>query len=114
MSFRESDILITTAQELPGYKIVEVKGVVIGITVRSRGLGGNIAASFRSLIGGEIKEYVEMAEQARMQALERMIERAKALGANAVISVRFDSNELAQNMDEIIAYGTAVVVTKSI
>ncbi|AWR99046.1 YbjQ family protein [Metallosphaera hakonensis] len=114
MSFRESDILITTAQELSGYKIVEVKGVVIGITVRSRGLGGNIVASFRSLVGGEIKEYVEMAEQARIQALERMIERAKALGANAVINVRFDSNELAQNMDEIIAYGTAVVVTKSI
>ena len=112
MSFGEGDILITTTQELPGYKIVEVKGVVIGITVRSRGLGGNIMASLRSIVGGEIKEFVEMAEQARMQALERMIERAKALGANAVINVRFDSNELAQNMDEIIAYGTAVVVTK--
>ncbi|BCU69936.1 heavy metal-binding domain-containing protein [Stygiolobus caldivivus] len=113
MSFAEGQILITTGGEIPGYKIVEVKGLVIGITVRSRGLGGNVLASLRSLKGGEIKEYVEMAEQARLQALQRMIDNAKTLGANAVINVRFDSNEIAQNMDEIIAYGTAVTVARA-
>ena len=112
MSFAEGQILISTAEEIPGYRIVEVKGLVIGITVRSRGLGGNVLASLRSLKGGEIKEYVEMAEQARLQALQRMIDNAKTLGANAVINVRFDSNEIAQNMDEIIAYGTAVTVAR--
>jgi len=113
MSFPENQILVTNAEELPGYKIVEVRGLVIGITVRSRGLGGNLMASLRSLVGGEIKEFVELAEQARLQALQRMVDNARALGANAVINVRFDSNEIAQNMDEIIAYGTAVVVTKT-
>ncbi len=70
-------------------------------------------AALRSIVGGEIKEFVEMAEQARMQALMRMINRAKELGANAVINIRFDSNELNQSMDEIIAYGTAVRVVKN-
>lgn len=113
MNFTENQILVTNAEELLGYKIVEVRGLVIGITVRSRGLGGNIITSLRSLVGGEIKEYIELAEQARLQALQRMIDNARTLGTNAVINVRFDSNEPAQNMDEIIAYGTAVIVTKT-
>ncbi|BDC18538.1 heavy metal-binding domain-containing protein [Acidianus sp. HS-5] len=113
MSFAEGQVLVTNGEELPGYRIIEVKGLVIGITVRSRGLGGNIIASLRSLVGGEITEYVEMAEQARLQALQRMIDNARRLGANAVINVRFDSNEIAQSMDEIIAYGTAVMVTRA-
>jgi len=113
MSYKEGDVLVTNGEQLPGYKIVEIKGLVVGITVRSRGLGKNIIATLRSLKGGEIKEYVELAEQARLQALQRMVDNAKALGANAVVNVRFDSNELSETMDEIIAYGTAVVVEKS-
>ena len=113
MSYPEANVLVTTAETIPGYTIVEVLGIVVGITVRSRGLGGNLMAALRSLVGGEIKEFVEMAEQARMQALIRMIDRAKELGANAVVNIRFDSNELNQSMDEIIAYGTAVKVAKN-
>jgi uncharacterized protein YbjQ (UPF0145 family) len=113
VSYPEANVLVTTAETIPGYTIVEVLGIVVGITVRSRGLGGNLMAALRSLVGGEIKEFVEMAEQARMQALIRMIDRAKELGANAVVNIRFDSNELNQSMDEIIAYGTAVKVAKN-
>jgi uncharacterized protein YbjQ (UPF0145 family) len=86
-------------------------GMVYGITVRSRGLGGNIIAGFRTLAGGEIKEYTEMAHQARQQALDRLSEHASSLGANAVMSVMFDSTEIGKTMDEIIAFGTAVVVS---
>lgn len=110
MSFRESDVIITTSNDIPGYRVVKVLGIALGITVRSRGLGGRLLASLRALAGGEIKEFTEMSEQARIQAIERMIEHARSLGANAVISFRLDSNEIAETMDEIIAYGTAVVV----
>jgi uncharacterized protein YbjQ (UPF0145 family) len=99
MSYKEGDVLVTNGEQSPGYKIVEIKGLVVGITVRSRGLGKNIIASLRSLLGGEIKEYVELAEQARLQALQRMVDNAKALGANAVVNVRFDSNELSEGSD---------------
>ncbi|ACP49177.1 protein of unknown function DUF74 [Sulfolobus islandicus Y.N.15.51] len=99
MSYKEGDVLVTNGEQSPGYKIVEIKGLVVGITVRSRGLGKNIIASLRSLLGGEIKEYVELAEQARLQALQRIVDNAKALGANAVVNVRFDSNELSEGSD---------------
>ena len=89
----------------------KVLGLVYGITVRSRGIGGNIIAGLRSLSGGEINEYTEMAHQARQQALDRLAEHAKSLSANAVISVMFDSTEIGQTMDEIIAFGTAVVLS---
>jgi uncharacterized protein YbjQ (UPF0145 family) len=82
----------------------------LGVTVRSRGLGGRFLAGLRSIIGGEITEFTELAEQARRQAMERMIKHAKELGANAVISFRLDSNEISEYMDEIIAYGTAVII----
>ena len=110
MSLRESDVIVTTSNEIPGYRVVKVLGVVLGITVRSRGFGGRLMAGLRALVGGEIKEFTEMSEQARVQAISRMIERARELGANAVIAFRLDSNEIAETMDEIIAYGTAVVV----
>ncbi|WP_048812787.1 heavy metal-binding domain-containing protein [Acidilobus saccharovorans] len=110
MSFTSTDIIITTSNDVPGHRVVKVLGVALGITVRSRGLGGNLLASLRSLVGGEIKEYTEMSEQARIQAIQRMVEHAKSMGANAVIAFRLDSNEIGETMDEIIAYGTAVVV----
>jgi uncharacterized protein YbjQ (UPF0145 family) len=84
---------------------------VYGITVRSRGLGGNIVAGLRTIAGGEIKEYTELAKQARQEALDRLSDHAKNLGANAILSVMFDSTEMAASMEEIIAFGTAVVVS---
>ncbi|MCG2867267.1 MAG: heavy metal-binding domain-containing protein [Vulcanisaeta sp.] len=110
MAIREGDVIVVTAPYIPGYRVVKVIGVALGITVRSRGLGGRFLAGLRSLVGGEIQEFTELAEQARRQAIERMIKHAKELGANAVISFRLDSNEISEYMDEIIAYGTAVVV----
>ena len=103
--------ILITANYVSGYKIDKVLGLVYGITVRSRGLGGNIMAGLRTLKGGEISEYTEMAFQARQQALDRLSEQAAKVGANAVVSVMFDSTEIGSTMDEIIAFGTAVVVT---
>ena len=103
---------IATANEIPGYKVVETKGFVYGLTVRSRGVGGQISAGLRSLVGGEIKEYVSMMEDSRDEALTRVIEHTKQLGGNAIIAARFDSNDISDIMQEILAYGTAVVVEK--
>ncbi|MEM4196144.1 MAG: heavy metal-binding domain-containing protein, partial [Methanothermobacter sp.] len=98
------------SNHIPGYKAVKTLGFVYGLTVRSRGLGGQIGASLRSIVGGEIKEYVTMMEHSRQEALERMLDHARELGANAVISVRFDSDSISDIMQEILAYGTAVIV----
>jgi uncharacterized protein YbjQ (UPF0145 family) len=103
--------MLLTSNYAPGYKVDRVLGLVYGITVRSRGIGGNILAGLRSIGGGEINEYTEMAHQARQQALDRLADQAKGLGANAVVSVMFDSTEIGNTMDEIIAFGTAVVVS---
>jgi len=105
--------MLFTANYVPGYKIDKVLGITYGITVRSRGLGGNLIAGLRTIGGGEIKEYTELAHQARQQALDRLQEHARGMGANAVISVMFDSTEVGNTMDEIIAFGTAVVVSPS-
>jgi uncharacterized protein YbjQ (UPF0145 family) len=110
MAIKEEDIIVVTAPYIPGYRVIKVLGIALGITVRSRGLGGRFLAGLRSLVGGEITEFTELAEQARRQAIERMIKHAKELGANAVISFRLDSNEISEYMDEIIAYGTAVII----
>jgi uncharacterized protein YbjQ (UPF0145 family) len=104
--------MLFTAPYAPGYKIERVLGMTYGITVRSRGLGGNIIAGLRTIGGGEIKEYTELAHQARQQALDRLQEHAQSMGANAVISVNFDSTEVGNTMDEIIAFGTAVVISQ--
>ena len=105
-----SDVLVVTTPYVVGHRVVETKGEVFGLVVRSRGLGGNILAGLRSIGGGEIKEYTELLEQSRMQAIERLLVNAAAMGANAVISMRFDSSSLADYMSEIVAYGTAVVL----
>ncbi|MDL2336114.1 MAG: heavy metal-binding domain-containing protein [Chloroflexota bacterium] len=105
-------MLISTAPFIAGWKVTETRGHVFGLVVRSRGLGGNIMAGLRSLGGGEIHEYTSLLEDARRQAIDRMVQNATMMGANAVISMRFDSSELAGTMSEIVAYGTAVVVAQ--
>lgn len=105
-------MLVVTTENITGYKVKEVKGEVFGLIVRSRGLGGNIMASLRSLAGGEIHEYTKMLEDARQQAIDRLIANAEDKGANAIVMMRFDSSEIGQNMSEVLAFGTAVVVEK--
>ena len=104
-------MLITTTENVHGYRVVEVKGEVFGVVVRSRSIGGNLMAGLRSLAGGEIHEYTQLLETARKDALDRMSQNAQAMGANAVVMMRFDSSEIGQTMSEIVAYGTAVVIT---
>ena len=103
-------MFIVTTPYVPGHRVVETKGHVFGLVVRSRGLAGNLAAFFRSLVGGEIHEYTELLEDTRRQAIDRMVQNATLGGANAVVSFRFDSSELGGSMSEIVAYGTGVVV----
>jgi uncharacterized protein YbjQ (UPF0145 family) len=103
-------VLVVTTPYLTGYRVVEAKGQVFGLVVRSRGLAGNISAGLRSLLGGEIHEYTSLLEDTRRQAMDRMIQNATVMGANAVLSFRFDSSEMGGSMSEIVAYGTAVVV----
>ncbi len=96
--------------DVAGHRVTETKGQVFGLVVRSRGLGGNLMAGLRSIAGGEIHEYTNLLEDTRRQAIDRMVQNATLVGANAVISMRFDSSELAGTMSEIVAYGTAVVI----
>ena len=103
-------MIIVTTDVLEGYRIVEVKGQVFGVVVRSRGLGGNIMAGLRSLVGGEIHEYTTMLEDARRNAIDRMVLNATAMGGNAVLRMQFDSSELGTSMSEVVAYGTSVIV----
>ena len=107
-----NNIIVVSTPYLPGYKIVKTIGFTWGLIVRSRGLGGNITAGLRSLVGGEIHEYTQLLNESREQALDRLKEHAEALGANAVIGVEFDSSEIGQVMTELLAYGTAVLVEK--
>lgn len=106
----ESGVIMVTMNYVPGKNITKVIGTIWGITVRSRGIGGNIMAGVRSLGGGEIKEYSKMLSDARNTAMDRLRDSAKQLGANAVIELRFDSSDIGQVMTEIVAYGTAVIV----
>ncbi len=103
-------MIVTTTENIPGTQVIQTLGEVFGLTVRTRGLGGNIAAGFRSIVGGEVGSYVKLLEDARRQAVDRMVQSATAMGGNAVVMMRFDSSEIGQNMSEIVAYGTAVVV----
>ena len=103
-------MIVVTTPYLTGYRVTESKGMVFGLVVRSRGLGGNLMASLRSLGGGEIHEYTSLLEDTRRQALDRLVQNATMTGANAVLSMRFDSSEIANSMSEIVAYGTAVIV----
>ncbi|MGH8279946.1 MAG: heavy metal-binding domain-containing protein [Gammaproteobacteria bacterium] len=106
-------MIVVTSENVAGYRVRETKGQVFGVVVRSRGLGGNIMAGLRSLKGGEITEYTQMLEEARRHAVDRLVENATAMGANGVLTMRFDSSEIGQTMSEIVAYGTAAVLEKA-
>ena len=105
--------LITTSTSLEGYKITKQLGLVRGITVRSRSIVGNLAGGFMTLFGGKSAIYTELCEKAREEALHLMIENAEEIGANAIISMRYDANEVMTGLTEVLAYGTAVVVEKT-
>ena len=102
--------LVTTAFELPGYRIMTNRGVVRGIVVRSRSIVGSIGASIQTLFGGNITLYTELCETARSDAFRLMLEHAAERGANAVVGARYDANEVTEGVTEVLAYGTAVVV----
>ena len=106
-------MIITTTENVPGHRVLDVKGEVFGLVVRSRGLGGNIMAGLRSIVGGEITEYTQLLEHARQDAIDRMVQHAEAKGANAVVMMRFDSSEMGDTMSEIVAYGTGVVIERA-
>ena len=100
--------MVTTNIELNGYKITETLGIVRGITVRSRSIAGNIAGGLQSLLGGKLSIYVELCEKAREEAFQHMLQHADERGANAIICMRYDANEVMQGITEVLAYGTAV------
>jgi uncharacterized protein YbjQ (UPF0145 family) len=104
--------MVTTNIELSGYRVTRNLGVVRGITVRSRSILGNIAGGLQTLFGGTIYIYVELCEKTRAEAFEKMIQHAEERGANAILSARYDANEVISGVNEVLAYGTAVVVEK--
>ncbi len=106
------NILITTSTQLDGYKVKTQLGLVRGITVRSRSILGNMAGGFMTIFGGKSSIYTELCENSREEALQLMIQHSRALGANAIINMRYESNEVMQGLTEVLAYGTAVVVEK--
>jgi uncharacterized protein YbjQ (UPF0145 family) len=103
-------MLVVTTENVAGHRVTEVKGQCFGVVVRSRGLGGNIMAGLRSIVGGEIHEFTQLLEEARRHAIDRLMQNAASMGANAIVMMRFDSAEIGQTMSEIVAYGTAVVI----
>ena len=103
-------MIVVTTENIAGYRVREVLGQCFGVVVRSRGLGGNIMAGLRSIVGGEIHEYTSLLEEARKHAVDRMVDNATIMGANAVIMMRFDSSEIGETMSEIVAYGTAAYI----
>jgi uncharacterized protein YbjQ (UPF0145 family) len=103
-------MIVVTTENVTGHRTVRMVGQCFGVVVRSRGLGGNMMASLRSIVGGEIHEYTQMLEEARRHALDRLVQNATAMGANAVLMMRFDSAEIGNTMSEIVAYGTAAVI----
>jgi uncharacterized protein YbjQ (UPF0145 family) len=105
-----SDILISTMNDVPGYEITEVHGEVFGLIVRARNAFSNIGAGFRTLVGGEARGYTKLLSDSRRQAQDRLVEAARERGANAVIAMRFDCNEIGDIMSEVAAYGTAVTI----
>jgi uncharacterized protein YbjQ (UPF0145 family) len=107
---RSRVMLVVTTENVAGHRVTEIKGECFGVVVRSRGLGGNIVAGLRSIVGGEIHEYTQLLEEARRHAVDRLVRNAAAMGANAVLTMRFDSAEIGQTMSEIVAYGTAAII----
>ena len=112
-SYSVSQHMVTTAFELPGFRITRSLGIVRGIVVRSRNLFVNIGAAFNSMVGGNITAWTNLCEQTRREAFEIMVQHATELGANAIIGARYDATELGNGITEVLAYGTAVVVESS-
>ncbi|GAA1920687.1 YbjQ family protein [Streptomyces sp. NPDC020096] len=108
----QSDILVVTTNDVPGHRVERVIGEVFGLTVRSRHLGSQIGAGLKSMIGGELKGLTKTLVQTRNQAMQRLVEQARARGANAVLMMRFDVTEAADVGTEVCAYGTAVVLAR--
>jgi uncharacterized protein YbjQ (UPF0145 family) len=106
-------MLITTANDLPGYEVIETLGEVFGLTVRSRNIGSQLGAGLKSIMGGELKGMTKALVDSRIQVIERMVEEAEAKGADAVVAMRFDTSEMGGNWTEICAYGTAVRARKT-
>lgn len=104
-----TEFLVTTSNDLQGYRVTRQLGVVRGLTVRSRSVLGQIGASLQTLLGGNITLYTELAEKARQEAFELMVQHAREHGANAIIAMRYDANEITDGVTEVLAYGTAVV-----
>lgn len=113
MTGRVDSSMVTTANELPGYRIVRNFGIVRGITVRSRSVLGNLAAGIQTIIGGNISILTELCEKAREEAYEILLQHAAQHGANAIVCMRYDANEVMQGVTEVLAYGTAVQVEKA-
>jgi len=103
-------MLIVTTNEAPGYRVVKTLGLVRGITVRSRNAISDMVGGLQSMLGGRVETYVKLAEASRAEALQEMVEHAQAMGANAVIGMRYEANEIMEGVTEVLAYGTAVVV----
>lgn len=106
----DGGMLVTTTDDAPGHRVVRVLGLVRGNTVRTRNIGADILAGLRNLVGGEVNEYTKMLAQSREQSIDRMRAEALALGANAILAVRFTTSTVMQGAAEILAYGTAVVL----
>jgi uncharacterized protein YbjQ (UPF0145 family) len=107
---RRTPMLVSTTWNIAGHRVVETRGEVFGLVVRTRSLPMNLVAGIRSLFGGEIKVYTDLLESSRQQAVDRMVAKAQATGANAVLSMRFDASSFMRSMTEIVAYGTAAII----
>lgn len=107
-------MIVTNTETVPGYDVVEVKGIVQGNTVRAKHVGRDIMAGLKNIVGGELKGYTDLLTESRRQATERMMAQAEQLGANAVVNVRFTTSAITQGAAELYAYGTAVVVEPSL
>jgi uncharacterized protein YbjQ (UPF0145 family) len=103
-------MIVTTTNDLVGYRVVRTLGIAKGLTVRSRSVVGNIGASIQILFGGHITLYTKLAEQTRQEAFDLLIQNAEQMGANAILAFRYDANEIASAVTEVLAYGTAVIV----
>lgn len=106
-------MLVVTTNDVPGHRVVKVLGLARGLSVRSRSIAGNIGATFQILRGGNISIYTKLAETARQEAFEMLVAQAHEMGANAIIAMRYDANEMASAVTEVLAYGTAVVIEPS-
>lgn len=105
-----SDLLLTNIETVPGRRVVEHYGLVSGNTIRAKNIGKDIGASLKNLVGGELKAYTELMQESRQQAIDRMVAQAEAMGANAVINVRFSTSSVTQGAAELYVYGTAVLI----